>query len=136
MTRNSRTTSPGIAPASSASCEARNQTMSDWNEQVRDAMKRRGMTNLQLATELGVNQATVGRWLNGRSTPGVGILRHVGSILGIKLVVAGNANTGVAQETELLGAFRRMTAAERSLLLHCLRDRGPWCQDGTESTDG
>jgi transcriptional regulator with XRE-family HTH domain len=110
--------------------------MSDWNDKVRDAMKRRGMTNLQLATELGVNQATVGRWLNGRSTPGVGTLRHIGSILGIKLDEAGNADTGVAQETELLVAFRRMTAAERSLLLHCLRDRDHRCHDGLEDTDG
>jgi ribosome-binding protein aMBF1 (putative translation factor) len=110
--------------------------MSDWNEQVRDAMKRRGMTNLQLATELSVNQTTVGRWLSGRSTPGVAILRHIGSILGIKLVEAGIAETGVAQETELLDAFRRMSAAERSLLLHCLRDRDPRCLDRPEDTEG
>ena len=109
--------------------------MSDWNEKVRDAMKRRGMTNLQLAMELGVNQTTVGRWLNGRSIPGVGTLRHIGSILGIKLVEAGITETGVAQETELLVAFRRMTAAERSLLLHCLRDRGVRCHNGPEDTD-
>jgi|GEM_PF-3035384 len=111
--------------------------MSDWNDKVRDAMKRRGMTNLQLATELGVNQTTVGRWLSGRSTPGVGILRHIGSILGIKLVESGITETGVAQETELLAAFRRMSAAERSLLLHCLRDRDLRCHDGPEdNTDG
>ena len=111
--------------------------MSDWKEIVRDAMKRRGMTNLQLATELGVNQGTVGRWLNGRSAPAVGTLRHIGSILGIRLVEAGNADSGVAQETELLVAFRRMTAAERNLLLHYLRDRDPHrCHDGTDNTDG
>ena len=109
--------------------------MSDWNEKVRDAMKRRGMTRLQLATELGVNPTTVGRWLNGGSTPGVGTLRHIGSILGIKLVEAGIAETGVAQETELLIAFRRMTAAERSLLLHCLRDRDLRCRNAPEDTD-
>jgi transcriptional regulator with XRE-family HTH domain len=136
MTRNSWTTLPGIAPASNTSCGARNQTMSDWNDKVRDAMKRRGMTNLQLATELGVNQTTIGRWLNGLSTPGVGTLRHIGSILGIKLVEAGNADTGVAQETELLVAFRRMTATERSLLLHCLRDRDLRYHNGPEDTDG
>jgi transcriptional regulator with XRE-family HTH domain len=104
--------------------------MSDWNEKIRDAMKRRGMTHLQLATELGVNQSTVGRWLSGRNTPGAGILRHIGTILGIRLVDTGIDETGIAQEAELLMAFRRMPAAERNLLLRCLRDKGfPYLRD-------
>jgi transcriptional regulator with XRE-family HTH domain len=110
--------------------------MSDWNEKARDAMKRRGMSNLQLARELGVNQTTVGRWLSGRSTPGAGIIDHIGRVLGIRLTDAAVAESGVAQETELLAAFRRMTAAERSLLLHCLREREHRCHDGPEDTDG
>jgi transcriptional regulator with XRE-family HTH domain len=110
--------------------------MNDWNERVRDAMKRRGMTNLQLATELGVNQTTVGRWLSGRSTPGVVTIHHIGSILGIKLLDTTSAETGDAQETELLEAFRRMTAAERTLLLHCLRDREYRSHDGLAEPDG
>ena len=110
--------------------------MNDWNERVRDAMKRRGMTNLQLATELGVNQTTVGRWLSGRSTPGVVTIHHIGSILGIELLEATSAETGDAQETELLAAFRRMTAAERTLLLHCLRDREYRCLDAPTDPDG
>jgi transcriptional regulator with XRE-family HTH domain len=110
--------------------------MGDWNERVRDAMKRRGMTNLQLATELGVSQTTVGRWLSGGSTPGVTTINHIGSILGIKLLEATRAETGNAQETELLAAFRRMTAAERTLLLHCLHDREHRCHKGPEDPDG
>lgn len=110
--------------------------MGDWNERVRDAMKRRGMTNLQLATELGVNQTTVGRWLSGSSTPGVTTIDHIGSILGITLLEATSAETGDAQETELLAAFRRMTATERTLLLHCLRDREHSCHKGPEDPDG
>jgi ribosome-binding protein aMBF1 (putative translation factor) len=106
--------------------------MSDWNERVRDAMKRRGMTNLQLATELGVNQTTVGRWLSGRSTPAVVTIHRIGSILGIRLAETVITETGDAQETELLAAFRRMTAAERILLLHCLRDREHRCHNGPE----
>jgi transcriptional regulator with XRE-family HTH domain len=109
--------------------------MNDWNERVRDAMKRRGMTNLQLATELGVNQTTVGRWLSGRSTPDVVTIQHIGSILGIELLEITSAETGDAQETELLDAFRRMTATERTLLLHCLRDREHRCPDGPADPD-
>jgi transcriptional regulator with XRE-family HTH domain len=109
--------------------------MNDWNERLRDAMKRRGMTNLQLASELGVNQSTVGRWLSGRSTPGVVTIHHIGNILGIKLIEVASAETGNAQETELLAAFRRMTAAERTLLLHCLRDREHHCHDGSTNPD-
>jgi transcriptional regulator with XRE-family HTH domain len=110
--------------------------MSDWNERVSDAMKRRGMTKLQLATELGVNQTTVGRWLSGRSTPGAVTIHHIGSILGIKLVEAVITETGDAQETELLAAFRRMTSAERTLLLHCLREREQRGCNGPENPDG
>ncbi len=110
--------------------------MNDWNEKVRDAMKRRGMTNLQLARELGVNQATVGRWLSGRSTPGAGTIHHIGRVLGIRLTDAASAEAGEAQETELLNAFRRMTAAERTLLLHCLRDREHRGYNEPEDTDG
>lgn len=108
--------------------------MTDWTGKARDAMKRRGMTNLQLGRELGVNQTTVGRWLNGHSTPGTAILRHIGSILGIELVETASDRTGVAEEAELLAAFRRMTAAERSLLLHCLRDQEHRCHRGPEDT--
>ena len=110
--------------------------MSDWNEKVRDAMKRRGMTSLQLARDLGVNQTTVGRWLNGRSTPGAGTLQHIGRVLGIRLTEAAIEERGVAQETELLAAFRRMTAAERSLLLRCLREREHRYHDGPEDSNG
>jgi ribosome-binding protein aMBF1 (putative translation factor) len=109
--------------------------MNDWNERVRDAMKRRGMTNLQLAMELGVNQTTIGRWLSGRSTPNVVTIHHIGSILGIKLLEPAGDETADAQETELLAAFRRMTAAERTLLLHCLRDREHRSYDGPTDPD-
>jgi transcriptional regulator with XRE-family HTH domain len=110
--------------------------MSDWNEKVRDAMKRRGMTGMQLARELGVDQTTVGRWLNGRSTPGAGTIHHIGRVLGIRLNDAAIEERGVTEETELLAAFRRMTAAERSLLLRCLREREHRYHDGPEDPDG
>jgi ribosome-binding protein aMBF1 (putative translation factor) len=110
--------------------------MGDWNERVRDAMKRRGMSNLQLASELGVNQTTVGRWLSGRSTPDVVTIHHIGSILGIKLLETALAETGDTLENELLAVFRRMTATERSLLLHCLRDREHRYHKGPEDPDG
>jgi transcriptional regulator with XRE-family HTH domain len=99
-------------------------------------MKRRGMSNLQLARELGVNQTTVGRWLSGRSTPAAGTIRHIVNTLGIKLVEAADAGNAVSQETELLAAFRRMTAAERSLLLHCLRDREQRRHNGSDDPNG
>ena len=136
MTRYSWTTSPHTAPVSTESFVERSQAMNDWNERVRDAMKRRGMTNLQLATELGVNQTTVGRWLSGRITPSVITIHHIGSILGIKLFEAASAGTGDAQETELLAAFRRMSTAERALLLHCLREREHRSHNDPTDPDG
>ena len=110
--------------------------MTEWIEKTRDAMKRRGMTNLQLARELGVNQTTVGRWLSGRRSPGTGTLQHIGRVLGIRLAEDIFAETVIAQETELLAAFRRMTAAERTLLLRCLRDREHRWRNGPDDTDG
>lgn len=110
--------------------------MSDWIDKARDAMKRRGMTNLQLARELGVNQRTVGRWLGGRSLPGGGTLRRIGGILGINLAYTGAADSGDGQEAELLAAFRRMTPAERALLLQCLRDREHPYHGRSEDPDG
>jgi transcriptional regulator with XRE-family HTH domain len=110
--------------------------MSDWIDKARDAMKRRGMTNLQLARELGVNQSTVGRWLSGRSIPGGGTLRRIGSLLGIMLADTGSGDTGDVQEAELLAAFRRMTPADRTLLLQCLRDREHPCHGRSEDPDG
>jgi transcriptional regulator with XRE-family HTH domain len=81
------------------------------------------MTHLRLARELGVHQATVGRWLSGRSTPGTGTIRHIGSVLGIRLTDSRTTDAADSQESELLAAFRRMTAAERALLLQYLRDK-------------
>lgn len=90
-------------------------------------MKRRGMTRLQLSRELGINETTLGRWLKGRSDPGMGVVRHIGAILGLSLVGTGPADGDHAEERELLEAFRRMPAAERRLLLQCLRERDlPW----------
>jgi len=106
--------------------------VTDWNETVRDAMKRRGMTHQQLARELGVNESTVGRWLSGRSHPAAGTLRHIGTILGLSLGEADRACTEKAEENELLDAFRRMAAAERRLLLNCLRERDIRCKHGSE----
>jgi transcriptional regulator with XRE-family HTH domain len=136
MTLNILATLPDTVPASGTSCKQWNPAMDDWNEIVRDAMKRRGMTNSQLARELDVNQTTVGRWLNGHSTPGASTIRHIGSILGIKLAEATSTGNGIAEETELLAAFRRMTAAERTLLLRCLRDREHRCHHGPNDTGG
>jgi hypothetical protein len=56
--------------------------------------------------------------------------------MGIELVEVAIAEAGVAQENELLNALRRMTAAERSLLLQRLRDRDLRCHKGPEDTDG
>lgn len=98
--------------------------MNDWREKAGDAMKRRGMTVLQLARELGVTPTTVGRWFSGRRTPAAGTLRHIGAILGIRLASAEtDREAGELQEIELLIAFRRMRPAERALLLRWLRDR-------------
>jgi transcriptional regulator with XRE-family HTH domain len=86
-------------------------------------MRRRGMTRQQLATELGVNTTTVGRWLNGRSEPAAGALRHIGAILGLRLIETGSVDSDRREEHELLDAFRRMPPTERHLLLQCLRER-------------
>jgi transcriptional regulator with XRE-family HTH domain len=97
-------------------------------------MKRRGMTRQQLARELGVNETTLGRWLKGRTDPAAGVLRHIGAILGLGLIGTGAADGDRAEERELLDAFRRMPAAERRLLLQCLRERDFRCH--TRSPDG
>lgn len=95
-------------------------------------MKRRGMTRQHLAGELGVNETTLGRWLSGRSNPAAGALRHIGTILGLRLVRTEPSTGMQAEEDELLEAFRRMPAAERHLLLQCLRERNVRCHTGSE----
>lgn len=97
--------------------------MTDWQDTVSDALKRRGMTRQQLARELGVNTTTVGRWLNGRNEPCAGTLRRIGAILGLNLIRTDPADSDQWEESELLDAFGRMPAAERRLLLQCLRER-------------
>jgi transcriptional regulator with XRE-family HTH domain len=109
--------------------------VTDWHETVSDAMKRRGMSRRQLARELGVSESTLGRWLTGRSNPAAGALRHIGAILGLSLTRTGPAAGDRAQESELLDAFRRMPAAERRLLLQCLRERDFRCPSGPENDE-
>jgi transcriptional regulator with XRE-family HTH domain len=109
--------------------------VTDWHETVRDAMKRRGMTQQQLARELGVTESTVGRWLSGRSDPASGALRQIGAILGLRLIRNNSAGSDQTEENELLDAFRRMPAAERRLLLHCLRERGFRGHTGLENDE-
>lgn len=98
-------------------------------------MKRRGMTHQQLARELGVNSTTVGRWLNGRSNPGAGALRHIGAILGLCPFGTPPADSDRIEEYELLDAFRRMPAAERHLLLQCLRERDLRAHTGSQDNE-
>jgi transcriptional regulator with XRE-family HTH domain len=135
MTRSSSTTSPGTASALNGFWKEGIRTVTDWRETVRDTMKRRGMTRQQLAGELGVNETTLGRWLSGRSSPADGPLRHIGTILGLRLVNTEACSGTQAEEKELLDAFRQMPAAERRLLLQCLRERNFRCHTGSEDSE-
>jgi transcriptional regulator with XRE-family HTH domain len=94
--------------------------MSNWNEMARDAMKRRGMTCANLATELGVHQTTVSKWMTGRSHPGSGMIRRIAGILGMAMSDLYGKDAVDTQERQLLDAFHQMTACEREHLLKLL----------------
>jgi len=91
--------------------------MTNWNETARDAMKRRGMTCANLATELGVHKTTVSKWMTGRSHPGDSTIRRIAGILGMAMSDLYDKDVVDTQERQLLDAFHQMTAGEREHLL-------------------
>lgn len=52
-------------------------------EQLKILRKRRGLTQTQLAHEIGLSQQAVGKWEKGRSTPDQGILQFLADFFGV-----------------------------------------------------
>jgi transcriptional regulator with XRE-family HTH domain len=71
---------------------------------VREVMRRRKRLPSQLATDLGISHATVGRWLSGSDTPNIRscqrLAEYSGTPLGKVLSIAGHL-PGVAKTAPL-----------------------------------
>lgn len=66
------------------------ETAKDLGELVRDARKREGMTQRQLALALGTGERFVVELENGKETVRLGLALKAASSLGIDLVVGGD----------------------------------------------
>lgn len=57
--------------------------MSEWQKNLRQHLKKRQLTQEDLANKLGVTQGAVGHWLNGRRTIDLVTLEKIAAILHI-----------------------------------------------------
>jgi len=48
----------------------------DWPTYIRGLIEKAGLTQAQFAREIGVDQATVTRWLNGSTKPRAGLTQR------------------------------------------------------------
>lgn len=57
--------------------------MSDWKKNIKVLLKKRGLTQEELATKLGVTQGAIGHWLTGRRSIDVKSLEKVAAALDV-----------------------------------------------------
>ncbi|MEO1894153.1 MAG: helix-turn-helix transcriptional regulator [Alcanivorax sp.] len=107
--------------------------MSGFQERLKSARQRLGLTQEALAEELNVTKASVSAWETGREKPGFRLLPRLRIVLGTSLddLICGGDTDGeppegdrwVARnddETTLLKAYRKLPAKRRRALLDLL----------------
>ncbi|MGB3814009.1 MAG: helix-turn-helix transcriptional regulator [Shinella sp.] len=57
------------------------QSEPDHSQDIKTAMETLGMNQPRLAEELGVDQGTVSKWINGKANPSGPVLKLVGRLL-------------------------------------------------------
>ena len=98
---------------------------------LKDALARVGMTQAELARQIGVTRAAVSNWIQGRAAPSLGHLFEIARVLNMTTSeILGDevlfAETKLERDT--IEALREMTEAEREQILRMvklLRDNPP-----------
>lgn len=90
-------------------------------DRIRSARKARGITQAQLAAELGIDQSAVAQWEAPNSRKGITVsnLMRVADILHVTVSTLTGEEAVVTdeQETEMLGLFRQLPARQKDVSL-------------------
>lgn len=103
--------------------------METFGSRLKAARLARGMTQEQLAYEIGVSSPAVSQWERDGSEPNFATLRALSKVLDISLdaLLLGRVQDGdkaerlAAKERALLERFRALSAQERQAVLRLLR---------------
>ena len=98
---------------------ARNQE--HYGKVIREARKKRGLLQGQLAEKLGVSPNMIGHWEKGRAKPGLDLVPQLCRELGISLEMfftgRQKQNDDSREERHLISLFRSLPAADRLALI-------------------
>lgn len=103
--------------------------METFGTRLKAARLARGMTQEQLAYEIGVSSPAVSQWERDGSEPNFATLRTLSKVLDVSLdaLILGNAPDGdradrlAAKERALLERFRALSVQERLAVLRLLK---------------
>lgn len=102
--------------------------MKTFGERLRAARLRAGLTQEQVALELGLSKAAVSRWEVGGTQPGVEALAMLRGLFGVSLdeLICGDAKDAAAhsalsaKELQLIQRYRKLPSKKRELVLALL----------------
>lgn len=100
----------------------------DIGERIRRLRSDRGITQEELAGEVGVSRSAVAQWETGRAGQLTGNLARIADVLGVNLdqlthgrIKRNNPQAGNADELTLLRLYRECRPDDRQLLLRTAR---------------
>lgn len=100
----------------------------DIGERIRRLRQERGITQEELAGEVGVSRSAVAQWETGRAGQLTGNLARIADVLGVGLeqlthgrIKRSNPQAGNADELALLRLYRESRPDDRQLLLRTAR---------------
>jgi len=93
--------------------------MSGDFSKLKDALRKAGINQSELARRIGVERAAVSKWVNGHATPTYGHLRKVAQVLNMSISEILGDEVVIAEtkiEREILLELRKLSPEDRKTL--------------------
>ena len=89
-----------------------------WNEILRKWMAKNQVTQLNMATRLGVTEGAFSHWLHGRREPKIEIIQEIAKIMEISTsaLIGEDKQVDSLKEQELLRNYNLLSVSDRMLI--------------------
>jgi len=89
-----------------------------WNEILRKWMAKNQVTQLDMATRLGVTEGAFSHWLNGRREPKIEVIQEIAKIMEISTsaLIGEDKQVDSLKEQELLRNYNLLSVSDRMLI--------------------
>jgi len=81
--------------------------MSDFSTQLKELRKEKGLSQDDLASEVGVHKSHISRYERGLAVPSLEVAHKIATALGISLNELATQNASIGHDTELTNLFKQ-----------------------------